>query len=130
MESLNKTAQFINKLKPGKAYILTPVRPPAENWVKAPSEFSLGTAYRIFNSYGINTEFLVSEEGKNFTYSSDVENELLSILAVHPMKKIAVAEFLEKANSNWDLVNSLIENEQLKMIEYSGTTYIVKNERR
>jgi wyosine [tRNA(Phe)-imidazoG37] synthetase (radical SAM superfamily) len=130
MESLNKTAQLISKIKPGKAYILTPVRPPAENWVKAPSEFSLGTAYRIFNSYGISTEFLVSEEGKNFTYSSDVENELLSILAVHPMKKVAVTEFLSKANSNWDLIDQLIENKKLKMIEYSGTTYIVKNERR
>lgn len=130
MESLNKIAQLTGRINPETAFILTPVRPPAENWVKVPLEYNLDTAFRIFNSYGIKTEFLVSENGKDFTYSSNVENELLSILAVHPMKKAAVQEFLSKANSGWDLIKKLIKNKKLKEIKYSDTTFLVKDERR
>ncbi len=51
---------------------------------------------------------LTGNEGTNFSFSSDIEKELLSILAVHPMRKDAVEEFLSKANSNRDLINNLI----------------------
>ena len=118
IESLNEIAQLISWVNPGKAFILTPVRPPVENWVKIPNNHNLNTAYNIFNSYGIKTELLDSGEGADFTYSSDVENELLSILAVHPMKKIAVTEFLLKANSNWDLIEQLIKGKKIKRYAY------------
>lgn len=130
MESINKIARLIDRVNPNTAYILTPVRPPAENWVKVPLEYNLNTAYQTFNSYGIKTEILTSEDGKDFTYSSNVETELLSILAVHPMKKAAVEEFLSKANSSWDLIKQLIKNNKLREIKYSGMTFLVKNERR
>ena len=46
----------------------------------------------------INTvELLTGSEGTDFSYSSDAEKELLSILAVHPMRKDAVEKFLNKA---------------------------------
>ena len=129
-ESLNETAQLISWINPGKAFILTPVRPPAENWVKVPDKDKLNSAYRIFNSYGIKTELLISDEGDNFTFSTDAENELLSILAVHPMKKTAVTEFLLKSDSNWSLIKELIEKKKIKEIDYSGTSFFVINERK
>ena len=125
-ESLNKIAQLVRKINPIKAFILIPIRPPSENWVKAPDKDTLNIAYRIFNSYKIKTKLLISDEGNDFTYSSDVEDELLSILSVHPMKKNAVVEFLSKANSNWDLIEGLIGNKKIKEIDYSGTTYFIK----
>ena len=130
IELLKETAQLISRLNPEKAFILTPVRPPAENWVKSSRKDNLNTAYNIFNNYGINTELLASGEGIDFTYSSDAENELLSIIAVHPMKETALAEFLTKANSNWDLIERLIKNKKIRRIDYSGSTFFVKYERK
>ena len=129
-QSINETAQLISRVNPARAFILTPVRPPAENWVKAPDKDDLNTAGRIFNSYGIKAELLASSEEVNFTYSSNVENELLSIIAVHPMKEDAIKEFLSKANSNWDLIEQLIENKKIKKIDYSGSSFFVKYERK
>jgi wyosine [tRNA(Phe)-imidazoG37] synthetase (radical SAM superfamily) len=129
-QSINETAQLISRVNPAKAFILTPVRPPAENWVKAPDKDDLNTAGMIFNSYGIKAELLASSEEVNFTYSSNVENELLSIIAVHPMKEDAIKEFLSKANSNWDLIEQLIENKKIKKIDYSGSSFFVKYERK
>jgi len=126
-ESLTNTADFIGKLNPNKAYILIPTRPPAEKFVESPSEENLNIAYQIFNSIISNVEFLTGGEGSEFTYSSDVEKELLDILAVHPMKKEAVEIFLNKAGTDWSLIEELINKNILKEVQYSADTFIIKN---
>mgnify|MGYP005843833719 CR=1 FL=1 len=127
IESLTNTADFIGKLNPNKAYILIPTRPPAEKSVESPSEENLNIAYQIFNSIISNVEFLTGSEGSDFTYSSDVEKELLDILAVHPMKKEAVDIFLNKAKTDWTLIDALFHRNVLKEVEYSGNKFLVRN---
>ena len=126
LESLNKTAQIINKINPYKSYILVPTRPPVEKSVKAPPEEILNMAYQIYSSLISDVELIISDEGTNFTFSSDAEKELLSILAVHPMRKDAVEEFLSKANSGWELIENLIDKRVLRETEYSGNNYFIK----
>ena len=126
-ESLTNTAEFIGKLNPDKAYILVPTRPPAEGFVKTPSEENLNMAYQIFNTAIKSVELLTGGEGSDFTYSSDVEKELLDILAVHPMKKEAVEIFLNKAGANWSLIKELINKNILREVQYSAATFIIKN---
>jgi len=126
-ESLMNTAEFIGKFNPDKAYILVPTRPPAEKFVEPPSEENLNMAYQIFNSGIGSVELLTGSEGNDFTYSSDVEKELLGILAVHPMKKEAVEIFLNKAGADWKLIEELINKNILKEVQYSDTTFIIKN---
>ena len=126
IESLNKTAQVITEIKPDKSYILIPTRPPAEHIVKQPSEESLNTAYQIFSSLLNNVELVVYNEGTDFSFSSDAEKELMSILAVHPMRKDAIEVFLSKSNSDWNLINNLIENHFIQEVEYGSNSYYVK----
>jgi len=127
IESLRKTAQVISELNPYKAYILTPTRPPAEIFVEPPSENNLNLAYQTFLDLINSVELLVYSEGTNFSYSSDAEKELLSILAVHPMRKDAVEEFLSRSKTSWSLVDDLIRNNLLKKVKYSNNTFIIKN---
>ena len=127
IESLRKTAQVISELNPYKAYILIPTRPPAEIFVEPPSENNLNLAYQTFRDLINNVELLVYSEGTNFSYSSDAEKELLSILAVHPMRKDAVEEFLSRSKTSWSLVDDLIRNNLLKKVKYSNNTFIIKN---
>ena len=130
LDSVIKTAELIKYINPEKAYILVPTRPPAENWVKTPGEIELNTAYQIFNNLNINAELLIQYEGNEFTYTSNIENELLNILAVHPMRKDAVEEFIKKANANNSLIFSLIEAETIKQVQYNDKIYYLKNLRR
>ncbi len=127
IESLRKTAQVISELNPYKAYILIPTRPPAEIFVEPPSENNLNLAYQTFLDLINSVELLVYSEGTNFSYSSDAEKELLSILAVHPMRKDAVEEFLSRSKTSWSLVDDLIRNNLLKKVKYSNNTFIIKN---
>jgi wyosine [tRNA(Phe)-imidazoG37] synthetase (radical SAM superfamily) len=127
VESIKSTVEFIKQLNPDKAYILVPTRPPAEKFVEPPSEENLNEAYQIFNASINNVELLAYSEGTDFSYSSDAEKELLSILAVHPMRKDAVEKFLNKSRSNWNLIESLIVNNVLKEVKYSDNTFFAKN---
>ncbi|MGB5287938.1 MAG: radical SAM protein [Ignavibacteriaceae bacterium] len=127
VESIKSTAEVIKQLNPDKSYILLPTRPPAEKSVVAPDEEDLNMAYQEFNSYINTVELLTGSEGTDFTYSTDAEKELLSILAVHPMRKDAVESFLSKAQANWDLIERLTNKNILKEIQYSGNTFYLKN---
>ena len=127
IDSLRRTAQLIKEINPEAAYILVPTRPPAEKYVEPPSEENLNKAYQIFRTLINDIELLAYNEGTDFSYSSDAEKELLSILAVHPMRKDAVEMFLFKAESDWDLIENLINKNVLKEVHYSDDTYFVKN---
>jgi|SRR3972149_5994778 len=127
IDSLRRTAQLIKEINPEAAYILAPTRPPAEKYVEPPSEENLNKAYQIFRTLINDIELLAYNEGTDFSYSSDAEKELLSILAVHPMRKDAVEMFLFKAESDWDLIENLINKNVLKEVHYSDDTYFVKN---
>lgn len=126
-ESLNLTAETIQRINPQIAYILVPTRPPAENIAVKPSEDSLITAYNIFSSKIKNVEVISGNEGTDFSFSSDVEKEIVNILSVHPMREDAVEEFLTKSNNDWNTVEELIQKEIIKKTLYSGEVYYSKN---
>ncbi len=124
---LKQTADFIATLNPYKAYILVATRPPAEKWVQPPDEERLNAAYQIFNERLTSVELLAHSEGTDFTFTSDAEKELLSILAVHPMSVKAVREFLDKSQTTWDLIERLVAEKAVRQVEYSGDLYLMKN---
>jgi wyosine [tRNA(Phe)-imidazoG37] synthetase (radical SAM superfamily) len=130
LDSVIKTAELIKYINPEKAYLLVPTKPPAENWVKIPDEYELNSAYQVFRDLNIDTELLIQNEGREFTYDSNVENELLGILAVHPMRKDAIDEFIKKANANNSLILSLIESNTIREVQYNNNTFFLKNLRK
>jgi wyosine [tRNA(Phe)-imidazoG37] synthetase (radical SAM superfamily) len=130
IDSLTQTAKMVHEINPKKSYILVPTRPPAENFVEPPSVETLNLAYQIFNDYLSDVELLAYSEGTDFTFSSDVEKELSSILSVHPMSKEAIEIYLLKANADWQLINNLVDKNILKEVQYSGNKFFVKNIRR
>jgi len=127
VQSIKSTSELIKQLNPDKAYILVPTRPPAEKFVEPPSAENLNISYQIFALNITAVELLTGSEGTDFSFSSDAEKELLSILSVHPMSKDAVEKFLIRASTKWDLINELIDKNILKEVQYSGSTFFVKN---
>ena len=130
VKDIKRAARFIEEIKPDKLFILVPIRPPAEKFAKVPTEEDLNKAYQIFHSQINNTELLTYSEGTNFTYMSNAKKELLSILAVHPMRRDAVIEFMKKAGEDNGFLNSLIESKNIKEVKYDNNIYYVKSIRR
>ena len=131
-DELERIANFLGGLaKLDKAYIATPTRPPAEEWVKPAKEETLNAAFQTFSKkLGSNkVEFLIGYEGNAFAFTGNVKEDLLSITAVHPMREEAVAELLKKANVSWQIIDELLRNGELVRLEYEGKTYYMRKSR-
>ncbi|RLI12000.1 radical SAM protein [Candidatus Bathyarchaeota archaeon] len=124
-----KIAEFLKDLRSlDKAYIAIPTRPPAEKWVKPATEETLNRAFQTFTEkLGVDrVEYLIGYEGNAFAFTGNVEADLLSITAVHPMRKEAVTEFLKKANADWKRVEKLLSENKLVELEYEGNKYYMR----
>jgi wyosine [tRNA(Phe)-imidazoG37] synthetase (radical SAM superfamily) len=116
-------ADFLSEVKPRIAYISVPTRPPAEEWARPPSEGSINQAYQIFNSRLKHVELLVGYEGNFFAPTGDAEQDLLSIMAVHPIREDAVKKFLEQAGRDWNVIQRLMDFGQIAETEYGGKKF-------
>lgn len=116
-------AQFLAELQPFIAYLGLPTRPPAEHWVHSPGAASLTRAYHLFSPYVRNIEFLIGNEGNRFTFSGEVETDLLSMVHMSPLREDAVREFLAQAQADWSVVPGLVRQGKLTKTEYEGETF-------
>jgi wyosine [tRNA(Phe)-imidazoG37] synthetase (radical SAM superfamily) len=125
-DCVREVADFIAQLKPAKAYLSIPTRPPAEKWVQPPREEIINRAYQIFSQRIKSVEYLIGYEGNAFVFTGDVKQDLLSITAVHPMREEAVREFLTKAKADWSVVENLVIQGQLIKTEYEGRRFYMR----
>jgi wyosine [tRNA(Phe)-imidazoG37] synthetase (radical SAM superfamily) len=122
---IKEIAQFLAEFKPQKAYVAIPTRPPAER-VEPASEQTINTAYQVFAERLSGVEYLIGYEGNAFACTGNVQEDLLSITSVHPMREEAVAEFLENAGTGWETVQHLIEKRDLVELEYQGKKFYMR----
>jgi len=128
-DEFEKVAGFLKHLKRlDKAYIAIPTRPPAEKWVKPANEEILNAAFQVFAEKldADRVEYLIGYEGNAFAFTGRVEEDLLSITAVHPMRKEAVEEFLKKANTDWRVIEKILEEDKLIELGYEGSKYYMR----
>ena len=125
-KEIERVANFLAGLKPDKAYLAIPTRPPAVTTVTAASEQVINMAYQIFSKKLSNVEYLIGYEGNAFAFTGNVEDDLLSITSVHPMREEAVVEFLRKAGTGWGVVKKLIEDGSLVVVEYGGKKFYMR----
>jgi wyosine [tRNA(Phe)-imidazoG37] synthetase (radical SAM superfamily) len=126
-ERLEEVADFLAQLKPTRAYLATPTRPPAERWVKPPDEKVVNQAYQIFSRKVERVEYLIGYEGNAFAFTGNVEEDLLSITAVHPMREEAVSALLSNAKADWRVVDKLITEAKLVKTEYDGKMFYMRS---
>lgn len=125
-DHIRAVADFLVQLKPARAYLAIPTRPPAEKWVQCPPEEKIVRGYQIFHEKINYVEYLIGYEGNAFAFTGNVEDDLLGITAVHPMRDEAVKEFLEQAKADWSVVHKLIAQGQLIRKEYSGSIFYMR----
>ncbi|HHS98192.1 MAG TPA: radical SAM protein [Chloroflexi bacterium] len=121
--SLREVAEFLARLKPARAYISVPTRPPAEKWVRPPSEEAILRAHQILASAVGEVELLIGYEGDAFAATGDAREDLLRITAVHPMRREAVEALLARTGAGWEIVGGLVDEGLLVETEYEGHTY-------
>jgi len=128
-DEFERIAKFLAELKKiDKAYIAIPTRPPTEKWVKSAREEVINAAFQVFSEKlgASRIEYLIGYEGNTFAFTGNAEEDLLSITAVHPMRKEAVEAFLKKDCANWRVIEKLLEENKLIELEYEGNKYYMR----
>lgn len=124
-EHLEMLSAYLAHLQPDMAYLSVSIRPPAEAWVRTPEEASLNRAYQKLAAKVDRVEILTGYEGDSFASTDNVEEDLLSITAVHPMRRDAIAGFLSRAGAGWQVVDRLVAGNRLVATEYRGHRYYI-----
>lgn len=125
-DHLTTLANQLGRIAPTAAYLSIATRPPAEAWVRAPSEDTIQRAYHILNKQVKRVEYLIGYEGDAFAFTGNVQEDLLSITSVHPMRKEAIDAFLVRAGETWEAVQPLIDQDQWVKTDHEGHTYYMR----
>ena len=125
-EHVEQVGDFLAQLKPAIAYLAVPTRPPAESWVRPPDEEVLAQSHQLLSARLSRVEYLIGYEGNAFASTGNVADDLLSIIAVHPMREDAVRAFLARGGAEWALVQTLIDQAQLVETAFDGRKFYVR----
>jgi wyosine [tRNA(Phe)-imidazoG37] synthetase (radical SAM superfamily) len=120
MEALS---EFLAMVRPSRAYLSVPSRPPAEKGIRTPDRESLEAARDTLLSALDDVELLTGYEGDDFSGPDDTVAALLGILAVHPMRESAVLEFLRGRADPQRTLDRLAGSGRILREVYRGSVY-------
>ena len=124
-ESLRKYSEALKELHYDRLYINTPVRPPAESFVKALDHEKMSHAVDVLGGISID---LLDSQG----FHSEIEDHyeaIMSIIKRHPMNQFEIKGFLESRSCNNidEIFDDLKEDSKVARVTYKGyDTYRLK----
>jgi len=125
-ELLQELSEFLARLRPETAYLAIPTRPPAEANVHAPDESGVTRAWSILSGTLDIVELLTGYEGNTFFSGGRVDEDLLAITSVHPMRADAVEALLTRRGADRSVVEKLVEEGELIEVEYDRQSFLMR----
>lgn len=112
----------INRIEPDRVYIITPIRPPAESWVKPPPPERILRAQEIIGQ----PLTIDSIESGNFGLEAfaDARQAILEIGSRHPLR-LEQARTIEGEFSETDTVNEMMKEKELVKVSYNASEYLL-----
>jgi wyosine [tRNA(Phe)-imidazoG37] synthetase (radical SAM superfamily) len=121
-EELAGLGRAISRIGPERVYILTPIRPPAESWVRPPDA---GVIVRAQQSLAEATAIAEMETGEfGLQEFADAEEAIMEIGTRHPLR-LDQAQEIESEFSEVGVVERLLEAESMVKVDYDGTEYLL-----
>ena len=125
-ELLEELASYLVRLQPETAYLAIPTRPPAEADVSAPDEAGINRAWSILSRALENVELLTGYEGNTFFSGGRVDEDLLAITSVHPMRADAVEALLARRGADRSVVQRLVNAGEMVEVDYQGQSFFMR----
>lgn len=120
---LRKVAVFLTTVKPNIPYLSIPIRPPTDAGIEAPSSAALQQAFEIFSKMLPTTVALFELEEPAFISTGNLREDILSITAVHPLRKAPLRKMIAEADGDWSVVEALVKEGSLIELVYNGERF-------
>lgn len=116
VDNLIEFKKILSRIDYDKLYINTPVRPPAESYVKKVGSEKMELAVEMLE--GISIDQLVSDG-----FYSEIEDDVYAVMSIikrHPMNQFEIVSFLEKrGNKNpVGILEKLSYVDEIEVVEY------------
>jgi wyosine [tRNA(Phe)-imidazoG37] synthetase (radical SAM superfamily) len=125
IEDVNHVGSFLATLKRNVSYFTIPIRPPAVEHAVPPDSRRLKELSRIISSSIADSEMLFSPEHGEFNATGNIEEELRSILAVHPMREDEVETFIKRTGGRKRQVDKMVHRGIIRKVRYDGRVFYV-----
>ncbi len=126
MGILQQIADIVAQIQPETAYLSVPTRPPALQLVQKPDENTITEAFQIFSEKTTKVELLLGFEGTNIGVTGNIQRDILSICAVHPVREDTMEELLRKNRTDRKILESLMNKQLIKQVSYHGMKFYVR----
>ena len=121
-KELRSIKRAIDMIKPDRVYILTPIRPPAESWVRPSDPADILRAQKIIAKAKTVDELETGQFGLG--EFSDARQAILETGSRHPLRREQALN-IEKAFSVSGVVKRMLETKELIPAEYEGEEYLL-----
>jgi wyosine [tRNA(Phe)-imidazoG37] synthetase (radical SAM superfamily) len=118
LEEMAQIANFVKTMKRKASYFAIPIRPPSERYAVAPDADVLEGLSAFIKKEIPRSEMLCCPESGDFNATGNIEEELLAIMSVHPMREDSVKQLLEQRHKGWSIVLDLLTQEKIKETSY------------
>lgn len=126
-KSIGMIGEYIAQIKPSKAYLLVPTRPPAESFVTRPDRERLKKAFAMVRDTAcVEVECITEDEGESFFLTDDIINDLLSIISVHPVREDVIERLLKEKKYSMDIIGNLIKQGIVEQFTYENRKFFRK----
>lgn len=125
--SMHALGRFLARLDPFRAYLTTPIRPPATR-IEAPSDRTMARLFAVLANYVPSAGLLLPGCPVMLSSSGDPRRDLLSAVAVHPLSEDSVAHYIESSAGGWKVVDELVERGELRRRPYASEVFFVPGE--
>lgn len=117
-EDFTEFKALLDTLTYDRVYINSPVRPPAEGYVKQPSKEALAKAVEILGGSSI-------DEFSSKSFHSEIKDDyeaILSIIKRHPMNQFEIKAFIEGRNNapTEDILDRLSKDASVEVVTYKN----------
>jgi wyosine [tRNA(Phe)-imidazoG37] synthetase (radical SAM superfamily) len=126
INNITAVSEIVKTIKPVKAYLANPIRPPSDESVVPPDSEKMNRAWQIFNKNHIPTEFLTRFEGTDTGFTGNIYDDILNITAVHPLRQDSLIRLLRNNNADIKIVKSLIKQRLIRSTIYNGNKYYMR----
>lgn len=127
--SISQLSTFLQELQPFKSYMSIHIRPPAEPWVKAPDSESMRIILDVIQQELPFADVLFDQENADFVSTGNMVDDILAILAVHPIYEKALRAMLKRAGADWSIIEGLLKYGLLSTIQYRDQLFFLSNSR-
>ncbi len=120
--SLKALRESIQRIRPGRVDLLTPIRPPTEDWVEVPEPDRVLRAEELLGS----SEAMVSEADAPFDAADfgSCREAVLTICSRHPLRERIARDLCTRLNGE-GAVEEMLFDEEIHTVRWRGETYLL-----